>query len=661
MMITTLLLTSILFAFQAIESPTERQWRTPNEIADQITSITSSLEAVTVTTIGYSRNGLPIHCIEVAREHETPTTNRPALLLVAGIDGNHLLGTEVAMDIINTLVALPTEETSALLETHKLYVIPQVNPDAADFYFNPIKHERLRNITPSDNDHDGLLDEDGNEDLNGDGYITMMRVPDLENATHIANPDEPRLQIEPDPLKEQSASFILYTEGIDNDGDGKYNEDGLGGVDLNKNFMHGYKEHSDGAGHWQLSESESKALADFVLTHQEIAAIIVFGHHDTLSKPFTENGKDNAGAPKKLAEGDVELYKSISEKFVELTELKVAQQQNWDGSFVAWAYAQYGVPSFSTPLWTKPSIEKVAEGKPEETTYESENSPRGIGRGPGGHGGGRPSGGRQPNNSEENQADSANDSYLTPSGIGDISQETIDEMIAAAEAAGFPITDQMIQDITPEDIEMYAKMSGVQVRRVKNVKGNNKASSDDAKWLEYSDKQRDGKGFVEWSSFEHPQLGTVEIGGWVPYFKTLPPTNEIESITNKQALFIIDVANRLPKVRLNSPSIEKLSNGLWEVKVAVINDGWFPTGTEMAKKNKRARPIVLRLDVPNDTIVSGQKVQRIWSLSGGGTRKWFKWILQGQSNETINITLFSEKFGSKTISVSLKEKKGGDA
>ncbi len=320
-MITTCILATIMFAFQDGEQQLSqkpvRQWRTPTEIAEHI----DSLDSVTTTTIGFSKNGVPIKCIEVARDGKKPVASRSAVLLVAGIDGHHLLGTEVATDMITTLLAMPPEETTSLLEDHKLYIIPQVNPDAAALYFNPIKNEQQRNITPSDNDHDGIKDEDKGEDLNGDGFITKMRVPDLEKATHLADPDEPRLQIEPDPLKGQAASFIMYPEGIANDGDGKYNEDGLGGVDLNKNFMHGYKEHGDGAGHWQLSESESKALADFVLQHQEIAAIIVYGQHDTLSKPFTESGKDQAGAPKKLAADDVELYKLVSEKFVKLTDI----------------------------------------------------------------------------------------------------------------------------------------------------------------------------------------------------------------------------------------------------------------------------------------------------------------------------------------------------
>ena len=237
----------------------------------------------------------------------------------------------------------------------------------------------------------------------------------------------------------------------------------------------------------------------------------------------------------------------------------------------------------------------------------------------------------------------------------------MDELFQAAVDAGYIDGEEDNSEMTPEEAEMYCKMMGIEVRRVKAGGGNKKPSSDEAKWLEYSDKECDGRGFVNWTPFEHPQLGAVEIGGWVPYFKTLPPTDFIDTITEKQTAFLIEIADRLPKVRLSAPVVEKLSNGLWEVKIAIVNDGWFPTGTAMAKKNKRARPFVVRLDVPNETIVSGRKVNLIWALDGKGTRKWYKWILQGKPNETINITLFSEKFGSETIITPLKETKGGEA
>ena len=602
----------------------ERMWRTPTELLATVSAIAESTESVSINTIGTSRNGQAIYSVRVSTDGPLPPEDRPAILIVAGIDGDHLLGSEVAVDIVHELLRRDDDSTKQILQSNTFYIIPQVNPDAADFYFASIQHGQRRNIRPFDNDRDGLIDEDGGDDLNNDGYITMMRVPDLEKASRVADPDHPRLDKEPDSLEGESAQFILYTEGIDNDGDGKFNEDSIGGVDLNKNFMHGYTYHEDGAGPWQLSEPETKALINFVLSHQEIAVIVVYGQHDTLSKPMKESGKDEAGAPKTIDKDDEKVYEKISETFVEISDLKTVDHPSWDGSFVAWAYAQYGVPAFSTPLWGRPEIDTE-----EETSDKNEKT--------------------------ESNSD------LTPSDVGDISQETLDELLQAAEAAGYPVSDAMVAELTPEMVERYSKMTGVQVKRVSKEKKGANDKKGDAAWLTYSDENRNGEGFVEWTPFDHPQLGQVEIGGWVPYFKTLPPTSEIESITTKQVDFLIELTSRLPKVHLEEPIVQELGNGLWEVKVSVVNDGWFPSGTAIAKKNKRARPFVVRIDVPNESIVTGQKVNRIWSLDGGGTRIWYRWIIQGKRMSKISIKLFSEKFGTEIITLPLKSTKGGEA
>jgi len=275
--------------------------------------------------------------------------------------------------------------------------------------------------------------------------------------------------------------------------------------------------------------------------------------------------------------------------------------------------------------------------------------------GPRGGGGGKP-----PSGPPQGGSSTVSDG-LTPSGIGDISQETLDELLQAAEAAGFPVTEEMMAEITPEQIEQYAKMSGIQIRRVKKSTGGKDNSSNETAWLTYNDEIRNGEGFVEWQPFDHPQLGMVEIGGWVPYFKTIPPIEVVDEITNTQTDFLLHLASKLPDVQLETPIIKKLGTNHWEVKIAVRNDGWFPSGTAIAKRNKRARPYIVRIDVPNESILSGRKVNRIWSLDGGGTRQWFTWIIQGQPNEILNISLFSEKFGNESISLTLQNTDGGGA
>ena len=141
-MFTICLLASTMFAFQVepeINSAPEREWRTPAEIEAQLLQLGSNESAVEISTIGYSNSGLPIRCIQVAREGNTPIDTRSALLVVAGIDGDLLLGTEVATDLVSTLLEMEPDATASLLQAHKLFIIPQVNPDVANFYFQPIQ------------------------------------------------------------------------------------------------------------------------------------------------------------------------------------------------------------------------------------------------------------------------------------------------------------------------------------------------------------------------------------------------------------------------------------------------------------------------------------------------------------------------------------------
>ena len=71
-----------------------------------------------------------------------------------------------------------------------------------------------------------------------------------------------------DPAKGESGGWALYSEGLDNDGDGFINEDGPGGVDINRNFMHQYPYLAADAGRHMVSEAETRALLEYVLAHR---------------------------------------------------------------------------------------------------------------------------------------------------------------------------------------------------------------------------------------------------------------------------------------------------------------------------------------------------------------------------------------------------------
>ena len=129
----------------------------------------------------------------------------------------------------------------------------------------------------------GLVDEDGPEDLNGDGLITSMRVEDPEGE-FIPDPARAaRCSLKADKAKGEKGAWKLLSEGVDNDKDEQWNEDGLGGVNLNRNFpLQLLSSSRPDAGRHQVSESETRALADFVVAHPNIGLAFTFGAADNL-------------------------------------------------------------------------------------------------------------------------------------------------------------------------------------------------------------------------------------------------------------------------------------------------------------------------------------------------------------------------------------------
>jgi len=257
-------------------------------------------------------------------------------------------------------------QTNPQLQQCTFYIIPRPSPDAAESFFARPYHERATNTRPTDDDRDGRLDEDAYEDLNNDGFITMLRVHD-STGTHMVHPDDKRVLIEVDPAKNEQGQFRLYTEGIDNDKDGKFNEDGPGGVDFNRNFTFKYPYFKPGAGPNQISEPESRAVADFIYDQKHIALVFSFSVHDNLSTPWKADSRtDKKRIKQGLLSQDAPYFDFISEQYREIHKLEnPADSPEPDGSFVHWAYFHYGRFSFAARPWwvTKPEKPKDNEDK----------------------------------------------------------------------------------------------------------------------------------------------------------------------------------------------------------------------------------------------------------------------------------------------------------
>ncbi|MCA9302742.1 MAG: hypothetical protein KC996_01320 [Phycisphaerales bacterium] len=622
-------LTKRAIAFLALAaSPAFAQataYMTNNDLASAVQSIASSPHA-NATTIGESLGSNPIHLITLAGSIDSADA-MPALLITAGIDAEHLVGTETATRIAQQILS----DHADILDQMTIYIIPRANPDGAARNLKSLSMGTPGNARSIDEDRDRAADEDGPEDLNNDGYITMMRrlnPPISDPATHLADPDDTRLSITPDPKESQHPTFTLYTEGIDNDNDGSINVDGFAGVDLNKNFMHRWPEYDTHSGAYQLSEPESAALAEFVLNHDNIVMAITLGQHDNLINLPDAKGKDITGrAPLGIDAKDLDLYKFVSERFKETTDQKTAPKADDAGSFHSWLYAQRGLPSFASVVWTRP--EPAGEDK-----SKADEAPK-------------------PKPDAEHNG-------LHPSPIGDISQETLDELSAAYEAmTGEKVDASMQASVTPEMIERFAAQAGIEVRRYTappeaedtpkpDDNPKKKTKSEDAKWLEYFD-SAGITGFVDWQPYEHPTLGSVEIGGFLPLARTNPPASDLDDLATKQTAFVLDLVESRPEITITGPEIKELANGLYDIRLAITNTGKLPTTTPFAESTRSVRPVIVRLSATVDQILTGKRIDRFWTLPANNGRADYHWIIRTDNIASETIEIIDPRFGNHTL------------
>ena len=288
------------------------------------------------------------------------TDKHPAIAIVGGVDGRHLLGVEVAMGIAENLLAQPNAD--AVLSQNTYYLFPNVNPDATEQYFARLRYERTLNGRQTDNDRDGVAGEDPFEDLNGDKMITQMRV-ESPKGTYIESPIDPRVLVPANPAKGESGKYLLLSEGVDNDKDGLFNEDGEGGVNFNKNFTFMYKNFQPEGGNWAVSEVESKAVADFLFDAFNVHTLLSFSLHNNLSKPNKAFSTRPTGFGAENAD-DSNLYSYVSLLYNQLVPAmaNTTALPAEGGEFHTWGYQHYGRYSFATPVWWPISTNKATEG-----------------------------------------------------------------------------------------------------------------------------------------------------------------------------------------------------------------------------------------------------------------------------------------------------------
>jgi hypothetical protein len=426
-------------------------------------------------------------------------------------------------------------------------------------------------VRPHDSDHDGLLDEDPPEDLNGDGNITRMRVKD-DTGPWKTSPDDPRLLVRR--KEEEKGEWRVYSEGIDNDRDGQYNEDGIGGLDINRNWPSRWQQEylQRGAGVYPLSEPETRAVAEFLFSHRNVTGAV--NHHmagNFLYRPPTNrNFSPITGEEEEMASEDDLIFGVFGSKYTEIINSQPVrkvlgrgapprQGAIW-GVMIGWAYDHYGVFSF------------------------------------------------------------------------------VPEMGSLA-----PFCD-------------YDK---------------NKRASE-TEMLRWNDEELDGRIFINWKPYDHPQLGRVEIGGFLrkvydPNYKSYTnvmcwPGPEFEDFLEKHTKWNLYLISQSPYVRITEVKLHHEDAGYIKISAGIQNQGFLPTNvTQQAIKNQTAKPVKVTLSLEGAEMVMGKEVVDLGHLPGHTSLqpspvRTVEWMIRikGASTPQAVIKVESEKGGTHTRKISLR-------
>ena len=306
------------------------------------------------SSLGMSHGKRELMVITVNNPDTGPEMGKPAMYIEANVHGNEIQGAEVALYTVWYLMENygRIDRITRLVDERVFYVVPTVNPDGRDYFLKGTGAGSRTGHVPLDDDNDGAEDEDGDDDLNGNGVIEQIRKHAPGLGTHRKNAADSRI-LDPVPAGEAGDYVLLGSEGIDNDGDGRVNEDPVGGYDGNRNWASNWQPNyiQFGSMDYPFQLPEAKAVNDFLMTHPNVAG--VQSYHNSGGMILRGPGAEWQG---EYPRPDVLVYDELGrqgQRMLPYYRYLVIWSGLYTvhGGFIDWTNDGLGILSFSNELW----------------------------------------------------------------------------------------------------------------------------------------------------------------------------------------------------------------------------------------------------------------------------------------------------------------------
>lgn len=312
---------------------------------------------ITLESIGKSYEGRDLWLATLTNHNTGAAADKPGFWVDANIHATEITGAMAALHLIDTLLVGhgTDEQATRLLDTTTFYILPRFNPDGAERAMTTPRGVRSSvRPYPHAERKDGLYPDD----LNGDGLILQMRLPDVSGDWRVSAHDA-RVMVRRRPDEMGGTYYRMLPEGtIQNyDGVNIRMSPALEGLDINRNFPVQWRPEAEqsGAGPYPTSEPEIRAVVQWISDHPEIhSALTYHTFSGVLLRPYGDRADDAINLH------DLEVFKLLGKRGTELTgypsvsvyhDFRYSPNDVITGVFDDWVYDHFGMFAWTVEFW----------------------------------------------------------------------------------------------------------------------------------------------------------------------------------------------------------------------------------------------------------------------------------------------------------------------
>ena len=326
---------------------------TLHELASEYPSIAK------LKSLGKSVENRDLWLMEITNTETGPAEDKPAVWIDGNTHAGEVMGSMVCLKTIWHLLTKYGEDpdVTEMLDTITFYVLPRIDTDGSEFVLTQPYY-----VMGADNETGGgrwypLSEEEWRstesglhfEDIDGDGFIVKMRIPDPVGEWKTSDKD-PRIMLKRTPEDQEGTFYRVYPEGLILNYKGEKEikmAPARWSLNFNRNWPGEWakEEISRGSGPYPLSIPELRAVADFLVSHPNIGLGATYHTNGGLLFSYSED--------EQIPARDRKLFKIIESIFLDQTGYPSIsmRRRGPSGSFSTYMSVHRAIPCPTVEIW----------------------------------------------------------------------------------------------------------------------------------------------------------------------------------------------------------------------------------------------------------------------------------------------------------------------